>query len=155
MKLINSRNKWDCGVACLAMLLDSNYEQALRLLGRDPSYEYSKEVNVYLDLGETRRIGVLQEEVERILFEAGISFYSFIPKELKEEKYFNLSSIRVGSLDTVTSWMEHGGKGMLGVVGKNYGHYVCFEGYQIFDPSKPAPSYMSERLEICFAILRR
>src|ERR1700754_4041434 len=57
MQLINQRNSHDCGVACIAMLMDITYEEALEKIGDHykPGWGMATEMQVFTEIFELKR----------------------------------------------------------------------------------------------------
>lgn len=148
MKLIKQRGKFDCGIACLAMLLGIEYEEAEREIGRDVSIELPE----FFPGEQWQRCGLLLEEVSCVLFERGVAHYRFYGEEQYRkgsEWLCRMLTERPGYLRMPTTTHldrlinERGCVAMLGVPSKNMpnaGHYIVMRAGEVLDPS-PLENY--------------
>lgn len=133
MRLIKQDNKFNCGQACLAMVLGRNLEYVKLFMDRDCSEESG------LD-GDLSRLGVCELEMSWFLFRHGITHHVFYPKEAFPEDHYVFKAhgmLKLCSIDFLNEHMQRG----VAIVGteslnrKGMGHWIVISDGMIFDPS--------------------
>ena len=159
MNLIRQRGDFDCGVACLAMLLDTDLDAVERILGR----KVGELVDPDPPEGHDGVIGVCGWEIACVLADEGISYLHCVVPDAVGETWYS----RVGAqlpllrpLERIWDHMNHGGLTILGVPSLNIEgglHWIVGEGTYMFDPTNREKSYegVVDGLEVSEAILVR
>jgi hypothetical protein len=131
MKLIEQRGRFDCGVAALAMLLNTDYEEAWAALDfRNPDDDR---------LNDGSRVGISIGEISLVLFERGILHYQaplIVPSNLRHMDVWWAKS-RLVSGEEVAGFSELATAAMV-VNSKNgidSGHWIVRHKGQVLDPS--------------------
>ena len=138
IKLIEQSNGFDCGAAALAMILGlSSPEEVERLqLDRECSTRHD-------DRGLTPpQLGATNQEIEFILFKAGVAFLTFwclemFPPETWLRRMFDC--VRVCTDEFVRAHMAQGGTAMLAVPSLNRDgaqHWIVVSNGKVFDPAR-------------------
>lgn len=159
MNLRRQRRDYDCGVACLAMLLDTDLDAVEGLLGR--------KVGELVDPDPPEEsdgvIGVCGWEIACVLADEGIPYLHVVVPDAVGGSWFS----RVGGalpvlrpLERVWDHMNAGGLTILGVPRLNIDgslHWIVGEGTYMFDPTNLENSYegVVDGLEVSEAILVR
>ena len=144
MRLIQQRGRYDCGVACLAMLLDITYEEALDELARDPNSTPPELLDAIGD--GFPAVGVMAPEVARICWKRCIPALHLYSEEAYRESSPWLHKIltdhsqlvpRYPTIKLVNRHIHAGGIAMLGVKSLNFDdrdHWIVAGGCEIYDP---------------------
>lgn len=144
MNQIYQRNKYDCGVACLAMLLDTHYDKAQDLLRRrvgdlvDPSPDHDG----------SPVIGVTAYEVASVLADHGWATVSMtIPNTTSPSHWYDRVADQMPVLrprERLLHHAEEGGVALLGVSSLHHEggmHWIVMEGFSLYDPNQVEPRY--------------
>lgn len=138
IQLVEQSNGYDCGAAALAMILGlSSPAEVERLhLGRECSTTHE-------DRGITPpQLGVTNQEIEFILFRAGVPFLTYWSLEMFPDTAWPrrmFDRVRMCSDEFVRQHLSAGGTAMLVVPSLNASdahHWVVASGGALFDPSQ-------------------
>lgn len=150
-QLIQQRGRFDCGVACLAMLLDTTYEAALAALGRDPNSTPQALLDAVGD--GFPAVGVMGPEVLRICWRLDIAAIHVYSEEAYRDSSPWLYKILTEHGDLAPAYptmafvsrhIEGGGTAMLGVKSLNFDdreHWIVASDCKFYDPTTLEKKY--------------
>jgi len=138
IKLVEQTTDFNCGAAALAMILGLSSPEQVEgdHLGRDTSVSHA-------DRGiAAGQIGVFMDEVQRVLFEAGIPALPYVNRLRREcngaWECRIWDRVRVADHDFLRRHLARGGVAMLTVPSLNTpggDHWIVVVGDKVFDPS--------------------
>lgn len=166
MKLVLQANPFDCGIACLAMMLDIPYQTVKSLIGRDVTHSFEEQGQEY-HLSPPYRVGVTPEEVSSLLFSMDIVHGVFEPKEAYSlhphhplgRKWLAIPDlVLLPTAKDIEGMINHpSNRSMLGVEAKDSPtslHWICVEGGEVFDPGS-CPYTSGDELKVLVAIVAK
>lgn len=161
LQLVRQETDFDCGVACIAMVLRVTLAQANKIVGRDLSVPHEA-MRLYKGPGETgapEQIGLMGEEMAAILFNRGYPAIHMYAKptyaEWMQAAFDDLHLIGIPEL--IRHTIGNGGVAILGVPSlRSNGqfHWIVSDGGNILDPGRGPKLYQtSDDLQICQFVL--
>lgn len=161
LALVKQETNFDCGVACMAMVLGVSLAEANQIVGRDLSVPHEA-MRLYKGIGETgepEQIGLLGEEMVAILFKHGYPAIHMYAKptytEWMQAAFEDLHLIGIPEL--VKHTIGEGGAAIIGVPSLRFDgqfHWIVSDGGEILDPGRGPKLYQtSDDLTVCQFVL--
>lgn len=156
MKLVKQRGRYDCGLACLAMVLGlGTLAEAQALLGRDP------EDDLGVGVPPEGRAGVMAWELCYVFWQRGVQAYHFCVPEAYEPGHWMREGAKVWHipelLDVQSFLKTDKVTAILGLASRarGQGHWVVVHEDKLFDPDPSAPDLGEAELPVVEVILLR
>jgi hypothetical protein len=156
---VESRGEWDCGFACLAMVLGTTVDDVIREVGRDPDDDLSAISPDY------PHPGLIADEICRVLWDHDVRHLLWTTDALFDgpnpQCGFHHSAWRshlrpvlhLTTCEHVNAHTRRGGVAILGMVGPDHGHWVVADGKMLLDPSPGSTLSDADEILIDEAVL--
>lgn len=154
LERVEQASDYDCGLACLAMVLRLPDPRAVvPLVGREPEADVS---HLTSDLGSLSRAGLTSEEISLVLFQASLPYLTWTNEQVFRDaniawRWDLRDVLHVLREDDVREYLERGGTAILSVGSKNFrdgSHWVVANRGRLLDPAR-AGYHRYETLEEC------